>query len=207
MFATIITATLFRTGFKAAYLSNPAPKPYPLKPVITDGVEFDPAVFETAAILYVPILKKCVEVGNDDWPEDLTTGLLTADVLMIEHLGEVNPHSTHWGVDYMSEGGWEDVKNAAPELHAIVEGSRLHWEATEKERRGRGARSAPLRDLDALSYECEFIGLWEPETSRDWESGHEDIDAINFAGEGTIVPLEKPSIPPQQPLSIEGEIG
>lgn len=192
MFATIITATLLRAGFKAAYLVNPAPKPYPHALVITDRYEFDPALLESARALYVPSLNKCVEAGGVGWPED-EQGLLTADVLMIEHLVEVNPHSTPWGVECMGGGSWEDVKNAAPELYDIVEASRLRWEAREKKLRETGGRSCPLRDLDALRYDCEFIGLWEAETSRDWETGHDEIDAINFLGEGVIVP--KPAAP------------
>jgi hypothetical protein len=210
MFATIITTTLFRAGFKAAYLANPAPKPGPVEPIITLLREFDPARFETAAALYVPTLDRCVEVGEDGWPEDETTGLLTADVLMIEHLQEVAPHSEPWVVDFMGEGSWEDVKNAAPEIHAIVAQSfaaREEHEQKKYEQRVRNYSPETISPREPeLDYHCEFIGLWEAETSLDWESGHTEIDAINFVGEGSIVPVKPNPVPPELPLTVEEEI-
>ena len=195
MLTAIITTRLLRAGFHTGYLTIP-----PDEPGESDGLEFraitdlefDPVFLELAVAVYVPSLGKCVEPGNDEWPEDPATGLLTTDVLLIEDMREIDAFGRHWFVETISEGSWEDVKANASAICDVVLKSLTPVEAA-------GAVPAAAPAPVPLSYHYEFVGLWQAETSRDWETGHVDLDGFSFIGEGRFV---MDNHEPQLPVAV-----
>jgi len=116
---------------------------------------------------------------DDDWPANKDTGLLTCDVFVIDSLHEIAPHSDHWLEKFLAESDHDDLTRAAPAICKIMEQAR-----------------AKVKDTQA-EFPCEFIGLWSVKESTDWETGIVELDEVNFAGEGQVVPIT-----PMPPTSL-----
>jgi len=138
-----------------------------------------PSETPDSILVYIPSLNKCSYQEDEEWETDPATCLLTSDVLVIYSLQEIAPHSDHWIEEHMSATDYEDLRRAAPAICKIVEQSRARASSSGSQ------------------YRCEFIGIWSEEGSTEWQTGHWEIDAINFEGEGMVVPI--PPMPPASP--------
>lgn len=103
-------------------------------------------------------------------------------VSALQEFGDIcSPPQHWWMVEFMSEGGYEDVRQHIAGLWQIA-ASKIARDKTGE----------PLKDTVLEIY---FMTMWDVSTSQDWETGTTDIDSIDLIGEADIVLKPEPETP------------
>jgi hypothetical protein len=212
MIAAYLHVFILRPGHEMDSSKRPAGEPSPHAPdvIMQAGREYDGfgRVENDARVIYSVERKKRLK---DEWKgkERVTTleqiqidlfGRLAETLLCIESVTELpdaalldaggsDPfwlHSTlaesDW--DLLSEGDMQAIHEHAAKLIAHEAAELIN----KFERHGGSHAALCRKQIDeqteiAVSWPC-FFGV---ETSRDWETSHDEIEAINYAGAATLV--------------------
>ena len=133
------------------------------------------SVLNQAQVFYSVERNKILKAGEFDVDsEDKLRETILCFVSMTELVPYVTNRGGPWLADFMAEGSHDaiDAANMAAIYDDIVDMFT--------------AGSGSWR-VDNPVIEVGFIGLWSIESSTEWETGHAEIDAINYAGAGSAV--------------------
>lgn len=95
---------------------------------------------------------------------------LDETLVFVEDIIDIHGEGT-WVTDWMQEGGYETTftEDILKYFYELVETRHTKDSST------------------GLSETVEFIGLWSPQTSGDWETSTSEIEYFEFLGVGKIV--------------------
>lgn len=100
----------------------------------------------------------------------VVAGKLAEPLFAVTGVTSIDSGPEHSGlVECMREGGWEDLKSEIGALHDV-------------------ARTYLPAGHEDLATVVSFIGFWRAHMAADWESGTTELDWVEFAGEGVVVP-------------------
>jgi hypothetical protein len=110
------------------------------------------------------------EILVKEGDEQIKNGLLDETLVFVQDITDLNEEGS-WVTDAMQEGGFETVftEDVLKHFYDIV--LRMHKDSAG----------------NSLYENASFIGLWTAETSREWESGIQELEYFDFVGIGKVV--------------------
>ena len=174
------------------------------------------AVFENKKAAYLPERKEtpgnefCEFPEDGNFPEFGITGFTTTEtVFLIEDATDFNPFSfghrtlNSWAVEYINEGDNQEFSN---NIRAIFEDIQRLLKPENKNQRPAAGSQKPQESPilkpelvwttreeggfnpdEKTPFPASILTLWRVHSSRDWESGIEEIDELSYQGPASVV--------------------